>query len=106
MLTTIITSAAVGALVSAAVTLIGAALERRARRKELLLTKAIDLATDRTRTYIELAEKSGRPVGLIDNIFLAEDYYQELSLLLEKGKLSEGMRAKKPYQSPSEGGGK
>lgn len=40
----ILGSAAVGALVSSIITLIGQAVERRARRRELLLSKSIELA--------------------------------------------------------------
>jgi len=101
MLVTIITSAAIGAFVSAIVGVIGSMLERRARRKELLLVKAIDLAIDRTRIGLEIAEKTQTPALFLDNIYLAETYYRELTLLLDKGKLSEAMIAKKsapPYQ--------
>ena len=59
--TTIITSAAVGALIAGVVQLIGATLERRARRQELLLSHAMELAKAREELGFKLAEKSGLP---------------------------------------------
>ena len=58
----VLSSAAVGALVSSLLTLLGSALERKARRRELLLSKAIDLAINRTQIAMTVAEKTGRKV--------------------------------------------
>ena len=42
-LATVVTSAAVGAVAAAGINLLGQSLERRARRRELLLARAVDL---------------------------------------------------------------
>jgi hypothetical protein len=57
VLVTIITSAAVASLVSATMQLIGAHLERRARRRELLLARAPDLAAARTENAMRIAKE-------------------------------------------------
>jgi hypothetical protein len=84
---TVLTSAAVGVLVSGAVTLIGQYLERRARRDELLLAKAIDMATARRELAMQVAEKTGATASLIDDVINAETYFRWLKSLLETGKL-------------------
>jgi len=58
-LTTIITSAAVGALASAFINPIGQAFERRARRRELLPTRAIELALTRRETLMKIVDGTG-----------------------------------------------
>lgn len=63
---TVITSAAVGTLASAVVNLIGQGLERRSRRKELLLGKAVELAVERVRFAFEVAKVSGQEAALKD----------------------------------------
>jgi hypothetical protein len=73
-LATVITSAAVGAVVSALLTLAGQYFERRSRRKELLLSKAIELAFRRTDIVKEVAFKTGRHVAFKDDASLAAGY--------------------------------
>lgn len=58
---TILTSAVVAAAVASVFNLIGQIAERRARRKELILTKALELAKERREFILAVAEKSGRP---------------------------------------------
>jgi hypothetical protein len=84
---TVLTSAAIGALVSSAVTLIGQHLERRARRDELLFTKAIDLAAAQRDFTLSLAEKSGATATLIDPAINAETYFRWFKNLIDTGKL-------------------
>lgn len=86
---TIITSAAVGALASAAVNLIGQGLERKARRRELLLSKAIELAFARRETLLRIAERDDRPYTLHDDVSIAAAYFGELQHLLDRGTLSD-----------------
>lgn len=86
----IVTSAAVGALVSAVVNALSAWLERSARRKELLLTKAIDLSVQRTDLVLKLSDKMGKRAEIHDTVTLAEVYFQWLRHLLDKGRLPEG----------------
>ena len=86
-LETIVTSAAVEAVVSAGITFAGQALERRARREELLLSKAIDLAEQRIQLAKELAIVQERDAVFPQAIVMAADYYQHLRYLLKKGGL-------------------
>jgi hypothetical protein len=88
----VLSSAAVGALVSSLLTLMGSALERRARRRELLLSKAIELAFNRTQTAMTAAEKMGSKFVLHDNASLAATYFKELETLLNTGDLSAKFR--------------
>lgn len=83
----ILTSAGVAALVSGLLTFAGQWLERRARRRELLLAKAIELSIERTRFLTDLAQKLGRDIEIQDNAMLAEVYYQWLLHLLDNDKL-------------------
>jgi hypothetical protein len=83
----VLTSSAVGVLVSGVVTLVGQRLERRARRDELLLTKALEMAVQRTAIMVQLAEKTGATVSLVDEVINAETYFRWLKSVLETGKL-------------------
>ncbi len=84
---TVLTSAAVGALISSAVTLIGQRLEGRARREELLFNKALDLAAAQRDFALSLAEKTGATATLIDPAINAETYFRWLKNLINTGKL-------------------
>ena len=84
---TILTSAAVGVLVSGAVSLIGQYLERRARRDELLLTKACEMAARRTDIALQVAKDAGAGVSLLDDVINTETYYRWLKSLLDTGRL-------------------
>jgi len=84
---TVLTSAAVGVLVSGVVTLIGQYLERRARRNELLLTKAIEVSIHRSNIATQLARDAGVKVSLVNEVINAETYFRWLKSLLDKGKL-------------------
>jgi hypothetical protein len=53
-------SAAIGALVLSVITLLGQSFERKARREELLLTKSIDLALQRTGLIVDAAKHGNR----------------------------------------------
>lgn len=86
---TIVTSAAVGAVVSAGIAFAGQALERRSRREELLLSKAIDLAEQRIQLAKELViEQKGKAI-FPQAVVMAADYYRHLRYLLKKGGLSQ-----------------
>jgi hypothetical protein len=85
--TTIITSAAVGALVAGILTLIGQAFERSARKKDMLLAKAIELAVARREFTIRAAEQAGADAELRDDVFAAADYYRILEQIREKGQV-------------------
>jgi hypothetical protein len=73
---TVLTSAAVGVLVSGVVTLIGQYLERRARRDELLLREALALAKSRRELALEVAKLTDSNASLIDDAINAETYFR------------------------------
>lgn len=83
----ILTSAAVSALISGGLTLTGQFWERRSRKRELLLSKSLELAQERRKTMIELSESTKVPLLLKDDITVAETYYQWLDHLFLYGKL-------------------
>jgi hypothetical protein len=83
----VLTSSAVGVLVSSVVTLLGQYLERRARRDELLLAKACEMAARRTEIAVQAAKDAGAGVSLQDDVINAETYYRWLKELLATGKL-------------------
>ena len=83
----VLTSSAVGVLVGSIVTLIGQHLERRARRDELLLAKALEMAVHRTNTAVQVAGQTGGSVSLVDDVINAEKYYRWFKTLLDTGKL-------------------
>ena len=65
----ILGSAAIGALVSSIITLIGQAIERQARKRELLLSKSIDLAVLQLNLYKETALVNNQSVDLPPILF-------------------------------------
>lgn len=87
VLITIITSAAVGATVSAVVTLLGQWMERKHRRRELLLSKAVGMAQRRLEFGKYLADK-GRDVALQDEISMVPTYFKELQHIFDTGEQS------------------
>ncbi len=91
----IVTSAGIGALISSGLNLLAQVLERRSRRRELLLSKAIDLAAARTQTVMRAAERSGATAVIQDELINAESYYQWLDHLMEHGKLPDDPRIKR-----------
>jgi ABC-type amino acid transport substrate-binding protein len=83
-LLTVLTSAAVGVLVSGAVTLWGQYLERGARRKELLFAKSLEVAKRRN----EMMLQTNRERAILsDEVVLAGLYYGWLKELFESGEL-------------------
>jgi len=74
----LLSSAAVGALVSSVITTIDRWRERKSRREELLLGKS----TEMTRAHIDLIVKSGG--GKIEPpMLMLEDYYRSLKHLVQ-----------------------
>lgn len=84
---TIVTSAGVGALVAAGLTFLNGHLGRRARRRELLLSKAVDLAHERIKIVLALAKEQKLDGELADASFLAVLYFKYLDSILEHGEL-------------------
>lgn len=85
--TTVLTSAAVGVLVSGLLTLLGQYLERKARRDEIILEKALEAAQFRTKIAVELAKDKNVGVSLLDEVISAETYVRWLKHLMKTGKL-------------------
>ena len=84
---TVLTSAAVGVLVSGLLTLLGQHLERKARRDELILTKALETAMHRTKVAVDVARNSGAGLSLADEVICAETYVRWLKHLMKTGSL-------------------
>ncbi len=80
---TVVTSAAVGSLVSSIATLLGQRSERSARKRELLMSKAIELGMAKGEVHREQmliqSRKMGLPVMAKDDIFWIEDHFRTLS---------------------------
>ena len=72
---------------SGAMTLVGQHLERRARRDELLLTKALKMAIRKNEVTIKAVELSGGRGTLQDEVISAEVYLRWLKELLYNGEL-------------------
>jgi len=86
-LSVILTSAAVSAIVSGLFTFVSQCLERRARRRELLLKTATDWAVKHLEQALQLGKDRGAPVGVPALGWLAQDYYHQLTTLLKRGTL-------------------
>ena len=85
--TTIVTSAAIGGVVGSAITFIGQVLERKSRRKELLLAKSVELAIDRARFVYQAAKDEDAEADIGDPAINCATYFGWLKYLLEKGEL-------------------
>ena len=96
LLTAVLTSAAIGALISSLVTFVGQYLERKSRREELIFTKALDMAVEHTQILMRVAEHSGQEVPLYDNVVKAETYFRCMRHLLEQGELPKEMEKFRP----------
>ena len=83
----VLTSAGIAALVSGLITLAGQAFERRSRRRELALGKALEMAIIRIDLAKEIAVKDGREAEFRDHVILAETYFRWMTHLLDEGEL-------------------
>lgn len=92
----IVTAAAVGSIASSAITLIGQHLERIARRRELLLTKAIELARIKNDRTVQVTIASRSQAKIDDEVYLARAFFEELEHLFRAGKLP--VNAEKYYE--------
>jgi hypothetical protein len=86
----ILGSAAIGALVSSIFTLLSSTFERRSRRRELLLAKAIDLAELQVKLLQDAAAATaGRStVRIYPYIVYVRWYHNQLTQLHFNGKVS------------------
>jgi len=90
---TVIGSAAVGALVSAAINELGRWRERKSRREELVVAKAAEMAHTKLQMMLQYWKETGEGKIAPDALML-EDYYISLKHLLDKGELDPGMKAR------------
>ena len=79
--------AAIGALVSSAINAFSQWLERKARREEMLLEKAMSLADWRFEIAKHNAVAAKRYVEMSDKIVATEAYYKLLEHLMKHGEL-------------------
>ena len=84
-------SAAVGALVSSIITLIGQQIERKARREELLLTESVKLALAHNEQIFKVAQASSREAFMPAPARLAHTYFVALKSLMSTGQLPKGL---------------
>jgi hypothetical protein len=89
MWTTIITSAAIAALVSAVFSFVSKCLERKSRIKEMIFQKSFEMAYKQIDIAIELAEKYKKTLITNSPAKMAYDNYIVLQSLWDKGKLPE-----------------
>jgi hypothetical protein len=94
----VLTSAAVGALASSVVTFVGQLLERRARREELLLVKALEVAKARNEVMVRQAERLASGMIVPDMVFSAEVYFRWLECLMKTGKFPPDADAWRPKE--------
>lgn len=81
-------------------TLIGQHFERRARRRELLLTKAIELAVRRSDISAEINKQIPVPVLAMDEAHMTAEYYQEFDRLIDTGKPPKHWHGKRSKSDP------
>jgi hypothetical protein len=72
--------------------LMGQVIERKARRKEVLFTKSVELAKANRDFIAMVADKTGQSVQISDYAVYAEMYYWILTELHDKGSLPENWR--------------
>ena len=88
----LIGSAAVGALVSSIITVLAQWRERVSRQKELVFTKSIDLAKQKTGFLIQYSKDTQNAASIHDYVAYAEQYYWLLARLQRDGCLPKGWR--------------
>ena len=89
---TILTSAVISAVIASAFGLIGQAIERRARRRELLFVKSVELAKENREFIMKVAKDLGTGARIHDYAVYAEMYFWLLSELHDKGHLPPNWR--------------
>jgi hypothetical protein len=90
IITLVLGSAAIGALISTAISEVGKWRERKARRAELLITESIRLAEQHMTTAFEAAKiisERGYPALIEPLIESVADYHHLLTALFNTGKL-------------------
>jgi hypothetical protein len=86
IITLLLSSAAIGALVSAGLTAFTQWRERVARQRELLLSKSIDMAQKTTDLLFKIGQETGGGL-LYPEIVTTRWYHRQLTLLFKSGKI-------------------
>jgi hypothetical protein len=89
---TVITSAAVGSIVSGLATLWGQWRERRSRREELAVRLSIECATKWAEFVHKSALATGHGASIMEPTVFLDTYYKRILGLLDKGELPEEAR--------------
>jgi hypothetical protein len=89
---TILTSAVISAVIASAFGLFGQAIERRARRRELLFVKSVELAKENREFVMRVAKELGAGARIHDSAVYAEMYFWLLTELHDKGRLPTNWR--------------
>ena len=89
---TILTSAVISAVIASIFSMAAQAIERRARRRELLFIKSIELAKENREFLLRIAKETGATASLHDYAVYAEMYFWLLTELHDKGRLPPNWR--------------
>lgn len=89
----ILGSAAIGALISSVITILGQFLDRSAKKKELLFSKPIELAQVNVAILTDAAKHGSKSVALRPIVVYTRWHHRELKSHYEKGRLSPRMEA-------------
>lgn len=91
LLSTAAVAAAVGALVSAGVAALSDWRERVSRRKELLLSLAVDTANREITNFLKMIELTGVDRTLYPTVVMARWHQKQLKQLFDKEQLSDDL---------------
>jgi hypothetical protein len=88
---TILGSAAIGALVSSLITALSQWRERSSRKRELLVSKSIEMAHKWTDNSMRILEHTGKSGDLYPDVVLARWYHRQLTRLFNEGKIADDL---------------
>lgn len=88
---TILGSAAIGALVSSIITALSQWRERASRKRELLVSKSIEMAHKHTDNSLRILERNGKSGELYPDVVLARWYHKQLTRLFDEGKVADDL---------------
>jgi hypothetical protein len=103
ILTSVVVAAVVSAVITSMFALMGQFLERRARRKELIFAKSMELAKANREFIAVVAEKTGQMATLHDYAVYAEMYYWLIAELHDNGRLPVNWRKEIAQKFPDIG---
>jgi hypothetical protein len=85
-----ISSAAIGALVSASMTAFTQWQDRKARQRELIFSKSVEMANTETDRFLKMIEMKGEG-ALYPTIVTARWYHKQLTRLFAEGKIADDL---------------